>query len=110
MNSQNPTLIDLIISNQPDFVQNIMFLPPFGLSHHSVIVFDLDINPPSRCSETTPKFQFNKGDYDGMREQFKQLKLEVDLLEIADDSQRPLTLEDVDKAWDIIESNIEKEK
>ena len=40
---QNPTLIDLILSNDSDFVHNFNHSAPFGLSHHSVITFSLNV-------------------------------------------------------------------
>ena len=41
---QTPTLIDLLLVNESDPVSNICHLPPFGMSHHSVISFDLKVN------------------------------------------------------------------
>ena len=68
---QNPSLIDLLLSNFPDFVFNIDFYPPFGKSHHSVICFEIDMEPLARvCKQSTkPKFCMDKGDYyAGMRD------------------------------------------
>ena len=42
---QNPTLIDLIITNDPKLFGEITFNAPIGKSHHSVISFELYINP-----------------------------------------------------------------
>ena len=43
---QTPTLIDLILTNDVNLVNNVDHFPPFGKSHHSVICFSLDIEPP----------------------------------------------------------------
>ena len=43
---QEPTQIDLILSNCPDFIHSLDYMPPFGKSHHSVICFDFDIKSP----------------------------------------------------------------
>ena len=40
---QTPTLIDLLLVNESNPVTNICLLPPFGMSHHSVITFDLKL-------------------------------------------------------------------
>ena len=44
---QEPTLIDLILSNFPDFIHSLKYMPPFGKSHHSVVCFDFDIKSPT---------------------------------------------------------------
>ena len=40
--TQNPTLIDLIITNESDLVKIVDHHPPFGKSHHSVILFTFE--------------------------------------------------------------------
>ena len=65
---QNPTLIDLIISNEEDLVQNLTHHPPLGNSHHSILTFSVDVQPQrEKPTPSVPKSQFHKGDYDSMR-------------------------------------------
>ena len=99
---QNPTLIDLLFSNFPDFVFNIDFYPPFGKSHHSVICFEIDMEPLAMvCKQSTkPKFCMDKGDYAGMRDHLS--KVEWDNLLKEEES--------VDTWWDIIADKINSGK
>ena len=41
--NQNETLIDLVLSNYPDFVHSIVHQPPLGKSYHSAICFNIDL-------------------------------------------------------------------
>ena len=68
---QTPSLLDLILSNNPDLLHNIIYYPPFGKSHHLVICFSLNISPSPpiiNINAQTSKHQINKGRYDDMRE------------------------------------------
>ena len=60
--------IDLILANDPDFINNIEYHPPIGKSHHSVISFNIDIISYDETSNPVFKYLINKGDYVGMRE------------------------------------------
>ena len=42
--NQNPTLIDLVIANDPGFILDLQHHAPFGASHHEVLTFVLDID------------------------------------------------------------------
>ena len=63
---QTPTLIDLILTNDVNLVNNVDHFPPFGKSHHSVICFSLDIEPPPITPSSTLKYLVDKGDYASM--------------------------------------------
>ena len=65
--TQNPTLIDLILSNDDDPIQNLYFHPPFGSSHHLVLTFTINTPTTQKTACITPKKQFHKGDYESMR-------------------------------------------
>ena len=91
---QTPTLIDLILSNDPDFISNIDYNPPFGKSHHCVITFDIDVYTAKGKSNPVFKYLYNKGDYDAMREYARQVKWNEVLVE--GDS--------IDQQWSKIES------
>ena len=99
---QNPTLIDLIFSNDPDFVFNINYNPPFGKSHHSVICFDIDIESLAGGTRESriPKFCMDKGDYVGMKEHLSMIDWDI----ILNDE------ETVDTWWNTIVSIINKAK
>ena len=93
---QTPTLIDLIFSNDPDLIQDINLLPPFGKSHHSVICFNIDILSPNLSVPPTYKYAFNKGDYNAMREHFS----------VFDWNGCLGNVDNVDQMWNIIEDEL----
>ena len=93
---QNPTLIDLILSNDRDFVFNIHHSAPFGLSHHSVISFSLNINQLKISLPPVTKFILEKGDYLSMNKFLKNI-----------DWQSLFNNEtDVNALWDKVEKEI----
>ena len=72
---QTPTLIDLIFSNDPDFIHDVSHYPPFGKSHHTVLTYTIDacITNSSK-SKSTLKYQIDKGDYPAMRKFVGEVK------------------------------------
>ena len=97
---QEPTLIDLIISNVPDFnnydfIHSIKYLPPFGKSHHSVICFKIDLHKSVNKDPSVSKYSFNKGNYDAMRGHFKDT-----------DWEAMLEGDDIDKSWNLFENSL----
>lgn len=99
---QNPTLIDLVIANDPDFVLDLQHHAPFGASHHEVLTFVLDYIVSSNDLKPTEKHLLDKGDYVSMRKEVG----EVDWDNLLNDS------ESVDQWWDNLENvlNSAKEK
>ena len=95
---QTPTLIDLIISNDPDILQEVYHDPPFGMSHHSVLKFALNnlTNRNSSTSNNSMKFQINKGKFEEMREYMDN----IDWLNLLSDE------DNVDECWIKIENEI----
>ena len=97
---QTPSLIDLILSNDPEYVQNLVHHPPFGKSHHSVLTFSIDCKNKVPTNKTTTKFQIEKGDYDSMRKEVGDIKWTETLLQD----------ENVNVWWDNIEGVLEDSK
>ena len=98
---QTPTLIDLIFSNDPEFVYNVNIFPPFGKSHHSVLCFNLDINVfKSNSSSKTVKYAFDKGDYDKIRAHLSDIEWS-NIIE---------PIDNVDEVYDVIENNLNEVK
>ena len=93
---QCPTLIDLIISNEPDFVQNVEHHAPLGSSHHEILTFSIDQGIPPQTIKTPEKYLLEKGDYTAMRKEVGEINWE----EILKDS------DDVDQWWGSIENVI----
>lgn len=80
----NPSLIDLILTNNNEFVENIEYYAPIGKSHHLVLNFNIQCDLPSPEPNTTVKYLLNHGDYNGMRLFMKDIKWDS-IFEITDD-------------------------
>ena len=93
---QNPTLIDLILSNDNEFIYNINHSAPLGLSHHNVITFSLNVKQSNVCLPPITKSMLDKGDYPAMRSFFKS----------ADWDSIFLNESNVDVLWDGVEDVI----
>ena len=96
---QTPTLIDLILTNNPEFLNDLKFYPPFGKSHHQVLCFKIDILPHlmDMNKNQTPKYQINKGNYEDMRKYLEVIDWDVILKN---------SNETVDSCWEFIADNI----
>ena len=74
---QTPTLIDLVITNDPELLSDLSYNAPVGKSHHSCISFkvyvDLVNTPHINNSIPIAKYDYEKGDYEGMRKEVKDI-------------------------------------
>ena len=93
---QNPTLIDLVLSNDNEFVYNLNQCAPFGLSHHNVISFSLNVKQSNVSLPTVTKFIWDKGDYVGMNDHLKNVDWDSRFKESTD----------VNSLWDMVEGEI----
>ena len=94
--AQEPTLVDLIIANDHEFISNIVHSAPIGRSHHDVLSFNININTKSIKPVIYEKFNLNKADFQSMREAV-----------YAVDWQRELeACSDVDECWNKIETKL----
>ena len=64
---QNPTLIDLIFSNEEDMVQNIKHEAPIGKSHHQTIYFDFLCYTPEISNNDRTLYNYKRADFEQMR-------------------------------------------
>jgi hypothetical protein len=64
---QQPTLIDLVFTNEEFMVKNLVHLAPLDKSHHHCLIFDYVCYVKSKTTLHEGKFLYLKGDYDGMR-------------------------------------------
>ena len=70
----NPTRLDLVFTRDLSDIENIILMPPLGKSHHAMLGFSLIID--GEISEFGEKeifkYNFHKGDYNGMRQELAQ--------------------------------------
>ena len=85
--SDTPHTLDLIITTD-DFLSDVEYLSPLGLSDHSILQFNLQFH--SNKVITEDKFKLDKGDYDKLRD-----FLDINWDEILDASNT-----DVDVMWE----------
>ena len=90
-----PSLIDIVLSNDPDFVEDLTHHDPLGASHHSVLLFNIKCYKNADKPVFKERLCMNKGDFQGMREAANDLKLDL----IFDDDKKS-----VDKCWEELES------
>ena len=63
---QNPTLIDLVLTNEDSMIDKVTHSAPLGKSHHQSLFFNyMCYTSKSKCS--SKKFVFSKGDYEALR-------------------------------------------
>ena len=92
-----PTLIDLILTKNPELVKKVKLAAPLGKSYHSTVILKTNTTTPKTEKCMVRKFQVDKGDYNSMRKKFREEDWETSLHEAEDD---------VDKAWQILSSKI----
>ena len=79
---QRPNVLDLVLTNDMDFIHDIEYLPPLGKSDHVCLIIELALGQETVQHEKRMVFDFNKGDYTKMRTDFSLMdwdKLFADL-------------------------------
>ncbi|XP_033753210.1 uncharacterized protein LOC117336708 [Pecten maximus] len=61
-----PSILDLIITNEDEMIKDISYESPIGSSDHLVLIFDIFCKTLQSVNET-PRLKYSKGDYNGMR-------------------------------------------
>ena len=92
-----PSLIDLVITKNPDIIENVTLSSPLGKSYHSTILIKTAIKKEVKQKCMIKKYQIDKGNYDKMREHLGEINWE-EMIKEADN--------DVDKAWNDISKEI----
>ena len=76
---QKPSLLDLVLLNEDEMVQNIEARSPLGKSDHVVISFQLLCYMEVESNTDTARFQYNKGDYNNMRNELSSVNWEEEM-------------------------------
>ena len=65
---QEPSVIDLILTNEEGMVSGVETQSPLGKSDHAIVTFNYHCYSP--CPIISPaKYQFHRGDFDGMKKE-----------------------------------------
>ena len=67
-----PSLLDLIFTNEEGLVSNVEHLPPIGASDHLCLRAEVNVYPEE--IEAEPKFNYHKGNYEEITKQLKTYK------------------------------------
>ncbi|XP_076037549.1 uncharacterized protein LOC143022998 [Oratosquilla oratoria] len=69
--TDNPSLLDLVLTNEEDMINSVTTLSPLGKSDHSLLKFDYNCYI-RRIPTKRQVFFYDKGDYEAMRKDFPQ--------------------------------------
>ena len=72
--NSTPSLIDLILCNDPDFISDVSLFAPLGKSHHSILSFSIPMLKNVNIENITMKYQWSKGNYEQMRKDMDKIK------------------------------------
>ncbi len=69
--NDQPSMLDLLFTNEENMVSDLRHLAPLGKSDHCVLAFKFHVYTPE-TRRNVPKYQFHKGDYQQMRRDMDQ--------------------------------------
>ena len=95
-----PSLIDLILTKNPEIVSNVTHNPPIGKSHHSVLTAKLRSNVSTTKSNKNSKEKIIKPNFD--KADFLSINTFLNNINWSEE----LHDKDVNEMWDHIETNI----
>ncbi len=64
---QNPSILDLILTNEETIVNNLQYVPPLGKSDHVCLVFNTNLYAQTE-ENSTPRYAYHRGNYQKMTE------------------------------------------
>lgn len=101
---QEPSLLDLVLTNKPELVSDIEHRPPIGLSDHDVLFFEIkphhfssNTTDPSQGKSSPCVYRYSSGDYVNMRVEAGEWNIRQDLESSTD----------VNYQWGIIAGNLQ---
>ena len=79
---QKPSLLDLIITNEENFINDIEYCSPLGKSDHLVLQFDMICCIEYIEGETQGRYIYNKGDYKKLIEDLSKIDWKREIEEL----------------------------
>ena len=95
--NDTPRCLDIVLTNEENYVMNLQQLAPLGKSDHSIIKFETPFTPPADISKI--KVCYEKGDYDAINEYLSNVDWDAELGE---------HFNDVNKQWEIFKTHYRK--
>ena len=94
---QNPSLLDLLLVNNPEIVHSIELRAPLGKSDHVVIEAKLDLSLHISDQPPPKRYNYGKGKYQLIRQEMASIEWDEDLRGL-----------DVDAQWEKIKNTVLK--
>ena len=91
---QRDSTLDLVFSDNEFWIDEIVSLPPLGLSDHLGLCFTITLSAPE-ADRRPPKFQYNIGRYDDICEELEEVKWEETMKEM-----------DTEQAWSFFHTTL----
>ena len=82
-----PNTLDLILTNEPNMINTIEYLPPLGKSHHVTLAFDFKAYTTADNHRKT-HFKYDNSDYEGLNNDINGVEWPIKLDQLS-----------VDDAW-----------
>ena len=82
----NPSLLDIILTNDENYISKIEYLAPLGKSDHSIIKFETPFTPPKPQAKI--KIMYEKGDYDKFNQFISAIDWETEFKKFPSDVDR----------------------
>ena len=94
---QVPNILDLLVTEKEEKISNVEVRSPIGKSDHSVMAFTVNCKISASCARQV-RYNYNKGNYDKIKDNLREIKLVDKLAET----------NDVEEQWEIFRSCVEK--
>ena len=93
---QRANIVDLVLTNDENFISEIVHGPPIGASDHDVLYFQINLQKEQKQEQKIKRFNLAKGNYHKIRDHLKQIDWnQLDTL-------------DVDEQWEFIKRELIK--
>ena len=99
-----PSLLDLVLTNEPMQVSNLKHKAPLDKSDHDVILFDFHCY--LNYTKPKEKWLFSRGDFDGMRRKINDEHWNIDFLTLASQLASTSMCSRVEQCWEILKGKI----
>jgi len=72
---QNPSLVDLVLTNKEELISDLTYTDPLGKSDHLCLRFEIQVDP-EKNDTTQLRYRMDRGDYEKMANMFQSCEWE----------------------------------